>query len=176
MSITLISTVTVPGGAPTSIDFNSIPQTPYTDLLLVISARSLATGTPGLYLKPNGLTTNTSNRYLEGSGSSALSGVVSSSGIYTGTITTTSQTANTFSSMSIYIPNYAGSTNKSFSADGVSENNGTAAYQTISAALWSSTSAISSLSIAMGGGTFAAYSSASLYGITKGSSGGVTVS
>jgi hypothetical protein len=83
-------------------------------------------------------------------------------------------TASTFSNDAIYIPNYSGSTNKSVSIDTVTENNATAAHQTITASVWANTAAITSIKIVTGA-NFAQYSTASLYKFTKGS-GGATVS
>jgi hypothetical protein len=74
-------------------------------------------------------------------------------------------TASTFGNGEVYIPNYAGSTNKSMSADGVSENNGTEAYTDLIANLWSNTSAITSILLYPDSGTWQQYSTATLYGI-----------
>jgi hypothetical protein len=89
----------------------------------------------------------------------------------------TDTTSNTFSSTQVYIPNYAGSTNKSVSIDHVTENNATNAYFSgIVAGLWSNTAAITSVKILdQDGGSLVAGSTASIYGILKGS-GGATVS
>jgi hypothetical protein len=76
-------------------------------------------------------------------------------------------TANTFASGEIYIPNYAGSTNKSISADTAGEANTTVAYAQISAELWSNTSAITSITIYSNVGNLAQYTTATLYGIKK---------
>jgi hypothetical protein len=159
----LIATTTVdsPSGAST-IEFSSIPQT-FTDLKLVLSVRS-SDGSGSLRVQPNGLTTNLSSRRLEGSGSGASS-TSDASIIFVYAVTLSSYTASVFSNIEIYIPNYAGSTNKSVSADGVMENNATEAYQNLVAGLWSNTAAITSLTLAKSTGTFVQYSSASLYGI-----------
>jgi hypothetical protein len=78
----------------------------------------------------------------------------------------TDSTSNTFANTSLYIPNYAGATNKSYSMDAVTENNATLAGQTIGAALWSNTAAITSIEIASNFGTnLSQYSSFALYGI-----------
>lgn len=159
---TLIQSVTVGSGGAASIEFGSIPQT-YTDLKLVLSVRS-SDGSGSLRVQPNGLTTNLSSRRLEGSGSGASS-TSDGSIIFVYAVTLSSYTASVFSNIEIYIPNYAGSTNKSVSADGVMENNATEAYQNLVAGLWSNTSAITSLTLARSTGTFVQYSSASLYGI-----------
>jgi hypothetical protein len=120
----------------------------------------------------NGLTTNLSSRVLAGGGSSAVS--VTATQIEP-VLSYSTDTANTFGSITAYIPNYAGSTNKSVSLDSVSENNATAAYQRITAGLWSSTAAITQITFTSPDGNWATGSTASLYGVTKGSSGGVTV-
>jgi hypothetical protein len=52
-------------------------------------------------------------------------------------------TANTFGNTEFYIPNYTSSNYKSFSVDGVTENNATAAFA-LYAGLWSNTAAITS--------------------------------
>jgi len=83
-------------------------------------------------------------------------------------------TANTFGNGSLYIPNYAGATNKSLSFDSVAENNATSAWLQITAGLWSSTAAITRITLS-GWTALAAGSTVSLYTITKGS-GGATVS
>jgi hypothetical protein len=152
-----------------NIEFTSIPGT-YTDLICLWSIRG--TGSVGsLLLSINGSTSNFSARYLQGNGS------------ITGSATTPARiigvhnnSTNTFQNGQLYIPNYAGSTAKSYSADDVNEANATAAYQTITAGLWDVTNAITSLTITPESGNIGQYSSATLYGILKGSSGGVTVS
>jgi len=171
MTMTLISTVTVGSGGAASIDFTSIAGT-YTDLQIVLSVRSTGSTNREVYIRPNGLSTNLTARYLEGSGASAYSGTIAG---FVGTACSSAGTSNTFSNISIYLPNYAGATNKSYSVDSVEENNATTAYQDIVAGLWSSTAAITSISIVLGASSFAQYSTASLYGILKGS-GGATVS
>lgn len=175
MSITLIQTVTVGSGGAASIDFTSIPGT-YTDLMIVMSARNTnAVASYYSVIKFNGSATSFTNRSLGGNGSSAYS--FTTPGNFAGEMSGASATSNTFGNGTIYIPNYAGSSNKSFSIDAVSENNGTTAQQDIGAGLWSNTAAITSITLTPDGGyNYAQYSTASLYGITKGSSGGVTVS
>jgi hypothetical protein len=174
MTMTLISTITVGSGGASSIDFNSIPGT-YTDLQVLVSARfgnsQVATVT---WIQFNGSTSNQSSRMLNGNGSGASS--YTDTKIF-GQSNGANATANTFGNTSFYIPNYAGSTNKAMSIDGVAENNASNAFQELVAGLWSNTSAITSITLKEynGTGTFAQDSTASLYGITKGS-GGATVS
>jgi hypothetical protein len=146
-----------------SITFSSIPGT-YTDLLVKLSARtdwSNGINADGILIRPNSSSTNMTARRLTGSGSTA------DSDTNIGPITTAnaSSTSNTFGNSEIYIPNYAGSTNKSMSIDGVSESNTTTTYLGLFANLWSNTSVISSLQILGQNGSFVSGSSFYLYGI-----------
>jgi hypothetical protein len=155
-----------------SITFSSIPQT-FTDLLCVVSDRSTVNDA-ALYLQFNASTTGYAIRRLLGTGSSALS--QSFSERIAGFAQNTSFTASTFANTAIYIPNYRTSNQKSWSSDSVTENNATGSYAGIIAGLWTGTDAITSLTISVNGGSLVQYSSATLYGITAGSSGGITVS
>jgi hypothetical protein len=159
-----------------AIEFTSIPQDG-TDLVVLFSARTADTAAgPAGQIFFNGSTAGLSERSLEGDGSGRSSFTTSFG--YAGTINWTGTTANTFSSSAIYIPNYTGSTNKSFSVDSVTENNATLSVQTITAGLWSNTEAITSITLRRNGATFdlLAGTTASLYKITKGSDGIVTTS
>lgn len=159
--------VEVGSGGAASIDFSSIPST-YTDLAVFFSARGVATSDfPATGLKFNGSATSYSGRYLLGSGSGTSSGVGGSTYIRLGNADGSLQTGSTFASTFIYIPNYAGSTNKSVSIDMASENNATAAYANLSAGLWSNTAAITSISLFIDGANLAQYSSAYLYGVSN---------
>lgn len=182
MSLTLIATTTVGAGGASSIDFTSIPQT-YTDLYVVYSLRSNRSSggfSDGALMRFNGSTSAIyTTRTLVGNGSSAssLTDASSTLGIYNyiGAVSNTA-TSNTFGNGSAYIPNYAGSTNKSVSVDAVGENNNTTAYQGIISGIWASTAAITQVNLRPEIGTlYLEGSTASLYGITKGS-GGATVS
>ena len=155
-----IATVTVGSGGTSSIDFTSIPGT-YTDLLVKASVRSnQANIANSLGINFNGSSANFTSRFIEGSGSTVSS---FTSNQIIGNANGTSSTSNTFSSVEVYIPNYAGSNNKSFSADGVTENYASTAYATLGAGLWSQTAAITSVAIVMG--NLVQYSTATLYGI-----------
>jgi len=160
-----IASVTVGSGGAANIDFTSIPGT-YTDLLLKLSLRCSSANTD-IKMNFNSVTTNYSRRNLQGNGSSASSS--SASDAWIGSATTPTQTASTFASYDIYIPNYAGSTNKCYSVDHVQENNATDAQSNLIAGLWSDTSVITSLSLlALSGSiTLAQHSTATLYGISK---------
>jgi hypothetical protein len=171
MTMTLIETKTL-GTAAASIEFTSIPQNG-TDLYFLISARTNDPGLEDLYISLNGSTSGFTSRALEGQGAAASSSTVAR---YLGTINGAAQTANTFGNVSLYIPNYSGATNKSFSVDAVTENNATTAIQTIAAGLWSNTAAITSVAFTPTGGSLLADTIISLYKITKGSDGIVTTS
>lgn len=157
------STVTVGAGGAASMTFSSIPAT-YTDLLLVHSTRADQGAQYGINISFNGSSASFTGKYLQGNGSAASSG---SSAQFIGISPGTGYTANTFGNGYVYIPNYAGSTNKSFSADDVIENNATTTYADLAAGLWSNTAAITSISIAAASANFVQYSTASLYGISK---------
>jgi hypothetical protein len=163
-----------------SITFSSIPQT-YTDLYLVVSARSTRTDQGPrntLSVQFNGVTTGYSYRRLYGIPSLAT-GSDSGSGadaFLLGYQTSNAATGSTFGNGSLYIPNYTSSNYKTGSGDSVGESNETSTGLSIVANLWSNTAAITSILIQDPGFNLMQYSSATLYGITKGSDGIVSVS
>jgi hypothetical protein len=150
-----------------SVTFDNIPQTGYTDLKLVMSARSSDVSNIAFEMSVtfNGNTTGYTARQIFGDGSSAGSSTptIRPAGFIVGT----SATANTFSNGEMYIPNYRGSQNKSYSVDSVTETNGTTQYMNLVAGLWSNTAAITSILIAGTSGSFAANSTFSLYGLAQ---------
>lgn len=159
---TAIATVTVGSGGSSSIDFTSIPAT-YTDLHILFSPRSTnSSATYGATIQFNSSSANFSYRALYGSGS--VAGSYSDTSSWLGEVPAANATSNTFGNISIYITNYAGSTNKSFSIDNVGENNATAARADLIAELWANTSAITSIKL-QSAVNFAQYTTATLYGI-----------
>ena len=155
-----IATVTVGSGGAASIDFSSIPST-YTDLVVKWSTRN--DSGRQVTFKLNNFSTNQTYRIIYGDGSGAASESGARIFGYSNGSTTT---ANTFCNGEAYIPNYAGSNNKSISIDSVEENNATSAYMVLSANLWSSSSAINQVTVIPQDGTsFNQYSTATLYGI-----------
>ena len=157
-----IATVTVGSGGAASITFSSIPAT-YTDLEVVISARSTGAD-PNIMIRFNSSSSNFTQKRLYSDGSTVIS--AGTYGEFAAWATASTFTASTFGNSSIYIPNYRSSNYKSFSGDGTSENNSTTNYQTLTAGLWSDTSAITGVSFEMGSSyNFAQYSTATLYGI-----------
>ena len=174
MTMTLIETKTL-GTAAASIEFTSIAGT-FTDIMLKVSVRqSSNNGNPytPITFALNSSATNKTSRYLIGEGASASSN--SYTEFYAWTPSSLA-TANIFSNIELYIPNYAGATNKSISVDSVSENNATSNLNAIGAALWSNTAAVTSVSFTTTAGNFVVGSTVSLYGILKGTDGIVVVS
>jgi len=158
------------GSDAATVTFSSIPAT-YDDLYIVVSARTGNTLTyifDYLLIAFNGSYADFSLRTLEGDGSSVASYTRATFGVYfIGRVNGGNSTANTFGSAEIYIPNYAGSTNKSLSSTTVTEQNGTTAYCNVVAGLWSQTAAITSLTLDAEVDSFKSGSSFTLYGIKK---------
>jgi hypothetical protein len=75
-------------------------------------------------------------------------------------------TSSTFGNGELYIPNYAGSQNKSSSADVVPEENAVGTYMSLVANLWSNSAAINQITLTADG-NLAQHSTATLYGIKK---------
>ena len=168
-----IATVTVGSGGAANIEFTSIPGT-YTDLALFLSGRSTdnsAQTSTGYNF--NGSTSGYTSRNLGNYQGTVFSGsmtTLSIGGVTYGRLddsglVAATATASTFSNGWLYVPNYAGSDNKSWSWDSVAENNSTAAAEILVAGLWSNTAAITSIKILPYLGNFAQYSTATLYGI-----------
>lgn len=156
----IASTTVTASAGQANIEFTNIPQG-YTDLLVNVSFRAV-NDTADYYIRFNGLNANLTSRVVYGTG--ALTNSLSLTGI----LFTSSRSTNTtsvFGNGSIYIPNYSGSTNKSVSIDSVSENNATAAFQQLTAGLWSDTAAITSIQMLASTGNLAQYSTATLYGV-----------
>lgn len=159
------------GTSAASVTFANIPQTGYTDLQIVVSARSnrATEARDELQIRFNGDTAaNYSTRELRtiDSGTPASITSASQAQIMRGGITAAGATANTFGSTSIYIPNYTSSNAKSVSIDFVTENNGTPGIQGLDAAIWTGTTAITSIFLKPEVSTFTTGSTFSLYGIS----------
>ena len=161
------------GSDAKDITLSNIPQTGYTDLVLLASSRATRSGQveAGMALTFNGDTSSIySYRRLAGEGNTVNSASASAIGyVFIGRNTGASATANTFTSTEIYIPNYAGSANKSFSSTSVHETNATVAYINCIAGLWASTSAITSITLfdTESGSNLLSGSSFYLFGIKK---------
>jgi hypothetical protein len=153
-----------------SYTFTAIPST-FTDLVIRASTRLDGVDIEGLLtIQLNGATLNISDTSLYttySSGPASYRDSAASSG-YPGWSNDGGSTANTFTSVEIYLPNYAvGTQNKQMSSSSTLENNGTQANGTYAALLVSSNTAITSIRIGRqtGGSNFVAGSSFYLYGI-----------
>jgi hypothetical protein len=159
------------GTAAAAIEFTSIPQDG-TDLFLVASLRAVDEQLVSVF-NLNGSTSGFTSKYLMGDGAAPQSSTFTR---FWAAISYSTFTADTFGNAQMYIPNYTGASNKTVSADSVSENNATTANQQISAHIWANTDAINSIAISANAGNLAVGSTISLYKITKGSDGIVTTS
>lgn len=154
-----------------SVTFSSIPAT-YTDLVIKCSARGSDSSVNNYAaLRINSITSNYSEIYLYGSGSSPSGGTISGSNwtFGGGWFSSSTGTANTFGNTEIYIPNYAGSTNNKQAINlTAQENNTTGSNQVgFEGLLLQNTSAITSLTLTATGANFVAGSSFYLYGISN---------
>jgi len=182
MAMTKIATATVGAGGSSTIDFTGISSS-FTDLLIVHALRSTSTAGPavGASITFNGSSSGYSERILYNNGSGgAASGSRSGSFLeWAGLINSGLSTANTFSNAQLYIPNYAITAAKQIAAESAQEGQTTTAgywNHYVTTGYWSGTAAINQVTFTSSAGIFAQYSSITIYGILKGSSGGVTVS
>lgn len=161
-----IATTTLTSVA-SSIDFTSIAST-YTDLLLKYSLRADA-DTGYAYVQFNGDTTS-AYKWMRLVGDTTATSASSASATFiqlAASMENSTYTASTFSNGELYIPNYAGSTQKSISDDAVNETNAAGAFRGLIAGLWTGTSAINRITLTSNTGNIVQYSTATLYGISK---------
>ena len=161
-----IATVTVGSGGAANIEFTSIPAT-YTDIVIVYSLRSdrASQVNSSGRVSFNGNTSNYSYKDIIGNGSTVGSNSDTNGALIY--IPASTATSSTFGNAAVYIPNYAGSNNKSYSVDFVAETNATSiSGQGLSAGLWSNSSGITSVKVTeANGANFVQYSTATLFGI-----------
>ena len=153
-----------------TVTLSSIPTTGYTDLKLVMSARTTYAGAQSDYLvvKFNGATTTYTGKLLIGTGTS-VSSISPSGWRWFAEVNSNGQTAKTFGNAEVYIPNYSVTgIQKSYSSDSVSESNAATTEMELFSGLWDGTAAITSIEMASGNsGNIMAGSSFSLYGIAN---------
>jgi hypothetical protein len=159
---TPIASITL-GATVTSVTFSSIPQT-YTDLVLVVQAKTTSTG--DVRIRFNGDSgSNYSFTYLTGNGTAASSGRgtndTSALGNFNGQMTTTLGASNQI----LHFLNYSNATtNKTI----LSRGNNASAGVDITVGLWRNTAAVTSITLGANGGFTTTYESGStfnLYGI-----------
>lgn len=170
----------------TSILFSNIPNR-FTDLRLVMSLRSTNNDhIDASAIKING-STSISVRSLYGAGATNIpygTGTVLIGYGYTGVTAATFASSNTFSSTEVYLANYATSSPKAYFSEAFISSDGSngGPYPgyvelRLSAGLWNNSAPITSLEVySPNGNSWVAQSSASLYGITRGSDGITQVS
>ena len=161
-------------GAAASWTQASIPST-YDHLYLVMSTRS-ASGSywTNLYYNFNGDTgTNYSETNLYANSNGSVQSYRANTGAfieYSAYSVAGGSLADTFSTTTVWIPNYANTANfKSILTQSGSENNSATNSQWIitnAAALWHDTSAIDEILITSAGSDFVQYSTFTLYGVT----------
>ena len=153
-----------------SVTFDNIPQTGYTDLKVVVSSRTVASS--GVTWSPiratfNGTSTSGLSfraMYGNGTGASATNSTPSEVAFSA----TSTNTANTFSNSEFTILNYTSNTEKQIISDSVLETNAVTTLIAVGSTTWADTSAVTSIVLpcpAADGGLFAAGSTFSLYGI-----------
>jgi len=152
-----------------SVTFSNIPQTGYTDLKLVVSARgNYADIYDVMAIKFNGSSSGYSGKYIQSTGSSASSGNQAPSTYIELLVGGSTSTSDTFCNTEVHIPNYTSSNQKSVSADDALETNATTVYSRVYAGLWTGTSAITQIEVGLGtafGTAYLANSTFSLYGL-----------
>ena len=171
-----IYTQTIGAGGANTVAFNNIPQT-FTDLQIVVSARSTAPSFDNLRLRFNNDSSALySTTVAAGDGFASFSERLSSgSNIFifdyaSGSLPNASSTANVFSNLTAYIPNYTGTNFKQVISDSGTENNQPAEFVRLAlgAGLYRSTNAITRIDVSVFGPSYAQHSTITLYGITKG--------
>lgn len=162
-----LQTITVPAGGQAILSFTAISSS-YTDLLILLSVRtSRSAQHESLLMSFNGDNTNRSNvrMYVTGSGSLIPT---SDSVMYGGQGTSATSTASGFSNSMMYITSYTKADIKPSNEDAFTENNATSALMSLNGNLWSSTAAITSVTLTPeNGGTIQEFSTAYLYGISN---------
>ena len=159
------------GSNTSSVTFSSIPQT-YSDLIIKQSGRSdYASVLDNPTLQYNSDTTSTSSYIQIRGANSTVQSYKTQNNTYPNTdiglLDAANNTASTFSSTEIYIPNYTLGSNTQSSVFSVSENNATTGYYiSLQSALWRGTSAITTITFRTQYGTnFVTNSSFYLYGL-----------
>jgi hypothetical protein len=165
--MTKLATTTVDGSAPTSVTFTNIPQG-YTDLKLIVSARSTRSGVDrsnDIFVRLNGIS---SGYILKCLGDSPPRSTTSSSDTGMGRIQAPSDdaTAGIFGNAEITVHNYSGNRYKIMSADSAQEDSATYAAKWFVSSQVPTTAPITSVTfIADQSATLQQHSTFTIYGI-----------
>jgi hypothetical protein len=162
----LLNSYTVPSGGISSIFFDNISNA-YTDLNILCSVRSSAAFTAdAIFTQFNGSASSFVGKNLYATGTNPVVSQSFTDNTIASGINGANSSASIWSNTTIYISNYAGSTNKVISSDGRVENNATRGDVWLQATSWANASAISSIRLLpSSGATFTEFSTAYLYGI-----------
>lgn len=174
-TMTKINSVTVGAGGSSSIDFTNIPQG-YTDLKVHLSLRgTVSDHIASAYMSINGTITNRSytSFWLAGNASNNpyVAGTNSGTNAFIASVAAVLSTSNTFGNAELSLLAYSGSSYKSYSCESALSSNANGgtypAYveERLTAGLWSNSSPITSLSFYPTSGSWAQYSTATLYGV-----------
>ena len=171
-----IQTVTVPSGGQSTIQFSSIPST-YQDIFIVMTARTnRASAVDGVRVYFNTDTT-TSNyhilRYFNAT-TTVSAHLYNTYNEEFGYISGNNATASNFGSSYFFIPNYSNTTlSKQINVrSGGTDNSSNNARSTLGDMTWTGTAAINQITLAPVTGTlFNEHTTATLYGISRQSSG-----
>lgn len=160
-----IASATVGAGGASDITISNIPAT-YNDLIVKLSTKTNFSGDYDyIAVRFNGASTSLTSAFFYAVPPSTIVSTAPTSILIA---SNANNLTSVFSNAEVYVPNYVGSTNKSVSADGVSEGNVTSNTLTLTAGLWSNTAAITSISFHPLNGTgFLQHSTAVLYGISR---------
>lgn len=166
----LLGRVAVGTNAPTSITFDNIPQSGYTDLKIVASTRvTIANNYSELIMRINGATTNYTCKYLYGLNGASTGAATYTSGYYSrvvGVSSATNATASAFGNSEFYIHNYTSSNYKVISGQGASETNNANGVEILSTITYANTSAVTSVTIESADvAPFVQYSTFDIYGL-----------
>ena len=166
-----LATVSVTSaGGRSCLEFASIPQT-YTDLLILYAARCNRSDlvADGVFLRFNSDLTaaNYYNRRLIGSASGSPSSDGGANYGGAGLTDAVLATSNMWGNSSVYVNNYSqNGWIKTWFADGVTENNGSSAYEQLAAGNWTNTVPVTNIRFYPEVGTlWNQYTTAYLYGI-----------
>lgn len=161
-TMTKISSTTL-SSSQSAVTFSNIPKT-YSDLKVVISARNANNNYGGYQVRLNGLTTG-SHRYLRAyNGTSLQTGTVSSM-VDVAVLPISSDSANVFSTDTLYIPDYTSAHDKVFYLDSTRDITTVDSVVRMVTGYQTSTIPVTSLVITLDTDLFAAQSTFTLYGI-----------